>query len=442
MKKIFCLVSTLVIVLVLSTCSSNDETSKPEDAVETQITAANVPTADDLHLLINQYEIDGNYQAVYEISLDLIKQTPDDADVYIAAANALLEISRASEAEMDRIIALGVENTGEDAKIIADWAKENAPDTTIEMPFSADTTSEQFNIEGITTGNMTNAAKYRNDWWQGGLLTWQGDWIYLARPDEDFAIYKLRADGSGYQRLGEVSGSSLNVVGEWLYYLSIQDSCPCKMRTDGSMNTKIIDEECSFLSVSGEWMYYGGDRLYKMRTDGSEKTGLTEELTIFPCVSGDWVYYCIKSETGGLWRVSVDGGDPQQVAQGFIQTYCVADDWVYYVDQRNWSNLWRARTDGTDAEVILPFDFRITTINVADNVLYMSINVTNEEQDGFIAGAEIVSLDIETLEKLQSIEADTEPLCTGPGGMLYFYKYNEGMAWYSMDSTGQVSKIN
>lgn len=443
MKRTIYCTTAFILVLALAACSAPGRGDAPAIATANQLAAQDtaVQTADGLLAQIEQYKGEGNYEAVYQAALELIGLEPADAEAYIEAASALSEMSKANYAEIDRLLALGAENV-QDVRQLSQWAEQNQPDISIQVPFSPDYSSpDEINVEGTTTGNMTNAAKYRNDWWQGGLLTWQGDLVYLAQPNEDFAIYKVRADGSGYQRLGDARGSSLNAVGDWLYYLDIQDNRPYKMRTDGSLSTKLVDEECSFLSVSGDFLYYGGDCLYRMRTDGSEKTALTGGLTIFPCVSGDYVYYAVKSETGGLWRVSVNGSEPQQVATGFIQTYCVVDDWIYYVDQSNWNNVWRVHTDGTDAGVILPFDFRITTINIADGILYLSFNVTNEEQDGFITGAEIVSLDIETLVKLQYVEADTEPLCTGPDGMLYFFRYSEGMAWYSMDQNGEVTKI-
>lgn len=443
MKRIFYIL--LVFILLLASCSSQEQAIESQSSSgltgSTEPSAPDAPTEDELRTQIEQLKGSGDYEAVYNSALELIGLAPEDTQAYIDAVWALSEMSRANYVEIDRLLALGAEKVP-DVRILTQWAEQNQPDVSIRVPFTPDYfSSDEINIEGITTGNMTNAAKYRIDWWQGGLLTWQGDWVYLTRPDEDFAIYKLRSDGSDYQRLGEACGTSLNAVGDWLYYLDDQDSRPCKMRTDGSLVTIIIDEECSFLSVSGDFIYYSGDCLYKVRTDGSEKTALTEGLTIFPCVSGDWVYYAVKSETGGLWKVSVEGGETQQVLNGFIQTYCIVDDWIYYVDQNHWNNIYRAHTDGTDAEVILPFDFRVATINVSDGVLYISFNVTNEEQDGFIIGSEIVALDIETLEKINSIGADTEPLCTGPDGMLYFFKYGEGMAWYSMDKEGAVAKI-
>ncbi len=320
MNRIFCCVAAIFMVFTLASCSNSETGEKPgptnaagEEPVgtaapsgtqgpgpetaaveEPAVQETAVPlTADGLRAQIEQFEREGNYMAAYEAALELTELDPSDAEAYIAAAWALSELSKANYAEIDRLFAVAAEKT-DDLRALSAWAEQNQPEVSIAIPFAPDYSSaDNINVEGISTGNMTNAAKYRDNWWQGGLLTWQGDWVYMARPDEDFAIYKVRSDGSDFQRLGEAFGSSLNVVGDWIFYLNIQDSRPYKMRTDGSMNTEICDEECSFLSVSGDFMYYGGDRLYRIRTYGSEKVALTEGLTIFSCVSGDWVYYAV-----------------------------------------------------------------------------------------------------------------------------------------------------
>ena len=221
----------------------------------------------------------------------------------------------------NRLLALGGENA-EDIGVLTEWAEQHQPDFSIDIPFSPDYASaDEINTEGITAGNLTNAFK-QNDGWYGGFLTSQGDWVYLSQMNENYAICKMRADGSEYQRVGDACGTCLNVVGDWLYYIGAGGK-PYKVRTDGSMNTKINDDDCAFLSVSGEWMYYSNFSddgcLYKVKTDGTEPVKLTEEMVIFPCVSGDWVYYCEKKlENGGFRRVSVDGGKPQTIAAAFI----------------------------------------------------------------------------------------------------------------------------
>ncbi len=179
-----------------------------------------------------------------------------------------------------------------------------------------------------------------------------------------------------------------------------------------------------------------------MKTDGSEATKLNDATTMFACVAQDgFVYYGVKSETAGLWRVSVDGGTPQQVASGFISNYCVADDgYVYYINASETYNVRRVHPDGTGDELFFPFDFPVTTLNVAGGSLYIAFNITYEE-DGFVASEEIISHDIATRGKGNHVFADTEPLCLGPDGWLYYTSFNDNMAWYAMDVAGQTHKI-
>jgi hypothetical protein len=85
------------------------------------------------------------------------------------------------------------------------------------------------------------------------------------------------------------------------------------------------------------------------------------------------------------------------------------------MDANHPNSVRRVHTDGTGYELVWPFDFSIATLNVADGQLACSFWSQNHyEEDGFIVGEEIVTLDAETLEKRNHVEADTEPICTGP----------------------------
>ncbi|MDD5017681.1 MAG: DUF5050 domain-containing protein [Eubacteriales bacterium] len=452
MKKIICAAMTLTLILLAACTAPTAENTATEtdsmvatqtqavSSVETAIEAAT--TADELRALVGQYKSEGNDEAVYLAALKLIELDPSDATAYADAAAALLALSGANIDEINRLLALGSENA-QDVQTLAEWAQQNQPDFSISVPFAPDYASaNEINTAGITTGNLTNAAKY-NGGWIGGLLTWQGDWVYLSRPDENFAVYKMRADGSEYQRLGEDSGSSLNVIGDWLYYVNLSDGCkPYKIRTDGSMRTKLTDDNCGFLSVSGDWIYYCNFSdegcLYKVKTDGSESVKLTDDMVIFPCVSGDSVYYYVKKDNGGLWRISVDGGDPQYLAEAGM--YCVLGDWVYYVDSNNPYDIRRMHTDGSGDELVKSFDQPITTFNVTADTLCVGLGVGYEE-DGFIISQEIATYDLATLTEKLRFQMDTEPLCTGPDGWSYFIKYSEGLIWFAMDENGAQQQI-
>ena len=61
MKKIICLASALIVLLIPAGCSA-----PAEDAPAATIEPTQEHTADELRALIGQYEIDGDYESVYE----------------------------------------------------------------------------------------------------------------------------------------------------------------------------------------------------------------------------------------------------------------------------------------------------------------------------------------------------------------------------------------
>ncbi len=338
-----------------------------------------------------------------------------------------------------------------DAVSSAGWAEENNPGLEITEPLLSDTK----NAEGITTGNLSNALRYDGDW-RGGLLTWQGNWVYLTKPGEDFAIFRMRPDGGQCQRLGNANGFSLNVIGDWLYYINIDDgNTPWKMRTDGSESTRIIGDSCTFLSVSGDWMYYDngsdGGCLYKAKTDGSEGVKRGDVPVFLNCVAGGWVYYCKSDDSSGLYRVSVDGGEPQTVTNGGpMRGYSVLGGWVYYADATDPYGVRKTPAeeneinDNADYIERFPSSFffceaGVMTCNMADGTMYISHYYY--EDNGLIHGLEFIKVDVSSSEQEFMIEAYPAAICTGPAGRVYFIKSSDDLAWYSMDADESIKKI-
>ena len=454
---------TIALTLLLTSCNvpGAGDTTVPNETDGPGITSGAIVTTappvtseashslNELRDMIGEFKKTGDHRSIYETALKLIELDPADTDSYILAINALVAMSNLNRDEINRLLSLGVDNAG-DVQALSEWAKHYQPECSVSMPFIPDCTSpDEINTVGISTGNMTNAAKY-NGWWVGGLLTWQGDWVYFTRPDEDFAMYKMRSDTSEYQSIGEEHGYCVNVIGDWIYYVNYYDENKAyKIHTDGSEKTKLTDDDCSFLSVSGEWMFYhnGNDNgcLYKLKTDGSGKTKLVDKTVMFACVADGYVYYTEKSMDSSLYRISIDGGNPEVyigLGTAFIQTYSIWNDWIYFFDANEPYSVRRVRTDGTDCEVPMPFHQSISTLNISEGKLFCSFWYDKHyEEDGFYIGEEIVVFDVETLEKLYHIPADTEPICTGPDGWIYYLKHSENLAWYAMDKDGREYKV-
>ncbi len=447
MKKILCFIMALLLCL-LAACSSPGAEQAPEIATAKEVTptpttaqeAIAAATADELREMVEQYRNEENYQMAYEAASRLIELDPSDTDAYIAAMSALNAISAANYERINALLAQGVEDA-QDAQALAEWAQDNQPDCTIELPFISDYKSDdQINTMGTTSGNLLNDFHREFEFWETGLFTSQGDWIYFSRADEGFTIYKMRTDGSQYQRLGEVSGSCLNVVGDWIYFrnpMGDNQREMYKMRTDGSECIKLLDGIRDYICVSGDWIYYanGNDnfRYYRMRTDSSENMALTEGSACYMCVYGEWAYYCLTDESG-FYRTRTDGSETQHLTGRIVSLYCMEGDWIYYCIRDDNYTVWRMRQDGSQIEKVLRYDQPIATMNIAGDKMLLSVNNNG-------SGGVIIVVDMNSFEILRTFQQITDAIYVENGGNVYFVDYNN-MKWYLMNiHTGKLNEL-
>lgn len=452
MKKILALVCGVVLFASLFACAAPaTDTSSTESATtaqpETQEETPAALTADELIALIRQYKNDGDFENVYLAACELTELEPDNVDAYLAATGALLALNEQNEQEIKRLLAEILTNSPDSAQTVDDWMKENGMDGAVELPFVPDyTDSGEINTVGNTTGNMTNAL--RDGYWRGGFVTTQAGWIYFSRFTEDNgAIYKMRVDGSELQRVGEAHGYSLNVVGDWLYFIDPYDGDkPYRMRTDGSKLQKMTDFACAFLTVSGDWAYSDGfgeeGTLCRFRTDGTEQTALTDFTVIDCCAYGDWVYFFRKSaEDGGLLRVRADGSDLQVIVTDIPQCYAISDDVVYYVNPNDPFSIMQCDLDGGNSKETYRTNDTITAMNVSGGTLIVAYGISFDK-DGLTLSNRIATVDLASGAVINEWDAATEPLCVGEG-CLFYTMDSEGMRWHCLNlETGEDIPMN
>ena len=448
MKKGFAFICAAILVVVSVACAApatndiQEETAISATAALDEDDISRAATVDELSALMQTYQAAGDFERVYQCGVKMTELEPDNPEGYLAASSALLAINEQNEQEMKRLLTQILTNAPESAEIVDGWMKSNGIDGAVELPFVSDySTGSAINMIGNSTGNMTNAL--RDGYWRGGFVTTQAGWIYFSRFTEDCnAIYKMRTDGSSLQRVGEAHGYSLNVVGDWIYFIDpTANSTPYRMRTDGEKIEKLADFSCAFLSVAGDWVYTDGygesGALCKFRTDGSEKTALTDFVVIDCCAYGDWVYFFKKSmEDGGLLRTRPDGTGTQVVVSGIPLSFAISDDVIYYVHPNDPYCIMQCELDGANAKQVFRAMDTITAVNVNGDTLIVAYGVSFDK-DGFTLSNTIVMVDIPTGEILKEWEAHTEPLCVGEG-FLFYTEDEEGMRWHCMNlETGE-----
>ncbi len=263
------------------------------------------------------------------------------------------------------------------------------------------------------------------------------DDTYLYALDDSFTIYRQPLTGGEKESLG-IKGMYLNVVGDWVYYINMDDTTPddynkiFRMQKDGSEKTKISDDPAvnlyvvaddlyfisldeqnanmtqvftmkadgsgkKQLSTNGaarfilykEYIYYVGTSggVYRVTSSGKEETLLQEANAIFLDAYDDTLYYVdgsVADQVSGtpklpLMQMGLDGSNPTAVRDD-IQVYCfdATDDGIYFADMSNMLPIKRMDFDGTgEAQLIDPI---IIAFNVTENYLYCLNNETGSFQ--------------------------------------------------------------
>ena len=72
------------------------------------------------------------------------------------------------------------------------------------------------------------------------LNQWE-DWIYYVNTEAFYAIERVNKDGSIRQSVAEVNAIKIKIVGNWIYYIKVNDFKLYKIRVDGREDTLVYE---------------------------------------------------------------------------------------------------------------------------------------------------------------------------------------------------------
>lgn len=276
---------------------------------------------------------------------------------------------------------------------------------------------EEQGEEPISEGNN----QYGN--WHGninhaGVFTEDDEAFYFADND---GIYKFTDSGS-YLLSNDQVATFLNVQNGWLYYslggFNNQGVGIYKMRTDGTERTLLSNEYGMFTNVVGDWMYYMSvNSLYKMRVDGSERTYITNVLgTGQIIVHNDWIYY---NQPEGLFKMRTDGSQQTKLINDNAFDMQIVDDWLYYIGSNN--TVARISLDGNIGESIF-HNASVARMNMDDDYIYFTLNYSDGLYRINHDGSNFVALTAGSIDKISIVNDTVYALIMFPG--------TSGFEWY------------
>ncbi len=145
-----------------------------------------------------------------------------------------------------------------------------------------------------------------------------GDWIYFSGNEgplatDDYNIYRVAIDGSGFEQLNNKDCFSLNVVGDKLYYGGYDPADETKYQLyrsdlDGSHEETILDEFYGSYTIYNDQLIYNdtANKLYSADLDGHDQLEVLSDAVSFFVGQGRLVY---TNEAGDVRIADLDGGN-------------------------------------------------------------------------------------------------------------------------------------
>jgi hypothetical protein len=170
------------------------------------------------------------------------------------------------------------------------------------------------------------------------LNQWE-DWIYYINTEAFYAIERVNKDGSMRQSVAEVNGMKMKIVGNWIYYIKVDDFKLYKIRVDGREESLLSDIQLSDFQI---WIINDEIRLAIVDrelghlihlSETGEKLGtITERKVEFFTFDSDWIYYKSNDDMGN-WefrKVRIDGTDDQLFNEDLVSEVGVYQGNLYY----------------------------------------------------------------------------------------------------------------
>lgn len=236
---------------------------------------------------------------------------------------------------------------------------------------------------GNTSGNLAC----------GGRIAQQGEWIYYSSGD---AIYKTKDMAEKGEKLFATNDAyAMNVVGNWVYYISSSWNDVYAIQTDGSVSNQMsAGYNCVEVIATEKYLVLQvADREEYLRTGYSR---------------GDIYKYPIE-----------DGEEVELLVQGECELIGMQDGFIYYTEGVDNRDLYRIDLNGRRQEIIIRDFSSYSTVVVEDGWIYGAVP-NDDEKDAMISRINIETGERQSLYATCASQSDWEFSLNVKNDWIYF----------------------
>lgn len=236
---------------------------------------------------------------------------------------------------------------------------------------------------GNTYGNLRNK----------GIVAKKGSQIYYVSFNEGNAegIYKIKKNGKDKEKVSDEYGYYLNISGNYLYYVSLENEQLIKTKLN-SNKTQVIAENVSSapITVVDNWIYYfEGTNLFKIKTNGKKRTQLFSKAIENYQIVGNQIYYSYENDGKQIIaKMNLDGSNIIKLDEEAGKEFFVKGNKIYYInenyDMDNYEykyELYMLKTNGKDKEKICDIEGSVDTytVNFTEDAIYYAKSAKNDK---------------------------------------------------------------
>jgi len=177
-----------------------------------------------------------------------------------------------------------------------------------------------------------------------------GDWFYCQNLSKR-GLYRMKPDGTQKTQITDFHLTSYDIEGDWIYYTRMVnggatgtvDYALYKIKIDGSGNQKLFDRVnnggwCSMVfCVSDDWIYYDEHDAYLSRTqparvkiDSRSSVKLSDKTGVYDAqILGNTLFFIDANSGHKMFSVKVDGSNERLVTDYKATRFSVFNDYIY-----------------------------------------------------------------------------------------------------------------
>lgn len=188
----------------------------------------------------------------------------------------------------------------------------------------------------------------------------EGDYLYYISFQNRY-IYKIKSDGTNKTLLNAGKSANLDVYDGWVYFVNLEDRMLInRIKTNGSKKENVTGTKnggsgAYILKVDNEWIYFinlnGKERIYKIMVDGKNMIKIGSQIcskTLVMQLEDDWIYYLaheLSTSKDYIYKVKTNGAHEKRISEDDCIDMDYFNGKLYY---STLEGIYRINVDGTD----------------------------------------------------------------------------------------------